>query len=207
MPSEPDQPFILYRQAEGDWLQFDNCIEERHAIAVTASAHPLEDGESVTDHAQRQNDRHTIRAVITESPWRVTGAESSGPDRIRAALAFIDKCVGTVLTLGLTRTNTVNDALLLGAEYPINNRRQIVVDLTFQVCRFAEATSVKIPALKPVVVVAVGAADEVDAGQQACTAVSTDTDSDARAPADPFIAQDQSDAYAFAHAADPVRFP
>jgi len=204
---DPDQPFIVYRQSDGEWFQFDNCIDEQHIVAITASVHPLEDGSSVTDNVQRQPDRIPIRAEVTESPRQVTGDEVTGPERIQAAIRFLEACIGEPLTLGLTRTVTVNDVLLVGVNYPIDIRRRVVFELAFQVSKFAEATSVKIPARKPVAAVAVGAADEVDAGQQACTSVSLDVDSDARAPSDPIAKQDQSSAYALAHAVDPVRYP
>lgn len=204
---DPDQPFVLYRQSDGEWFQFDNVVEEQHVASATATVHPIEDGDNVTDHVQSNPKRISIRAVVTESPRRVTGDEITGPERIQAAIRFLEACVGEALTLGLTRTVTVNDALLTSFPYPINGSRKVVFDLVFQVATFAEATSVKIPAAKPIAVVAVGAADEVDAGQQSCTAVSTDTDTDARAPSDPMIRQDQSSAYTLAHALDPVRFP
>jgi hypothetical protein len=204
---DPDQPFIVYRQSDGSWFAFDNCIEEQHVPTATATVHPIEDGAAVTDHVQRQQDRIAVRALVTESPRSITGDEITGPERIRAAIAFLESCFGEPLALGLTRTSTINDALLIAAPYTIDGQRRVVFDLTFQVATFAEATSVKIPAAKPVAPVAVGAADELDAGQQACTAAFTDADSDARAPSSPQIRQDQSNAYDIAHAANPVRFP
>lgn len=206
--SDPDLPFVLYRQSDGEWFQFDNCYEEQHAPTMTATVHPIESGAPVTDHVQRNPDRVDLRVEVTESPFAsdVRGT-ISGHERIQAAIRFLEACVGEALTFDVTRTEARYDMVLIGFPHPVNVVRRVIFGLSFQSVRFAEAANVTIPAAQPVAAVATGAADTYHAGQQACTAVSSDTDSDARAPADPFVASDQSAAYEIAHAADPIRFP
>ena len=132
-------PTYLIRDDDGSILRFDAVISVSRSPSVKVSEHPLETGASVVDHTQREPDRLSVLAVISESP--LAPATVGGVRRIQEALDWLDASVGRTLRL-VSRVRSSGDLLLTGWPYEVTTRRSIRVSLALREVRFAEVETV-----------------------------------------------------------------
>lgn len=154
---------ILVRRDTGAGLTFDGA-EVRLVSSANVSEHPVETGAPVSDHSQREARSAAIQGRITESPF--APADTSGPERITAALAFLDGVLddGAPLDVYLgERLGFLSPALLVRFEAPITARRGVTIPLLVREVRFAVAESVRV--VRPVPAVEPGAGEEKDQGE------------------------------------------
>lgn len=156
----------IIRQRDGAALTFDKAIAEFYEPTTNVTAHPVEEGVEISDHAQPQPLAFTIRLEQTESP-PASFSGPGGPARIRAALDFLRSIDGELVDVVTTRLGTIINCLMRGYAHEITVLRKLPITLRMQQVRIATSQSVIIPPELPVVAEATGFPDEQDTGVQA----------------------------------------
>ena len=72
---------------------FTDCtVDIQHEFANTVTEHPVETGESFSDHVQRRNNRFTVNGVFSEIPLRgYQGDTLPIQERVKAAYDFLKR--------------------------------------------------------------------------------------------------------------------
>lgn len=196
--AQSDQPLIVYRPSNGEWLRFDACLGEDYAPTWELAAHPVEGGRAVVDDAIAAPEEIAVRGMITESPWSTTDggalAGTSGPARVRAAVRFLAAAAGERVTLGTTRHGQIGDLRIVRFAHTIDRQRRALFDITLRKVTIAAGDTVTIPAAKPPAKTEAGVATAADLGAQPGTVADPDSG------ADPQATRDRSAAYAIAQA-------
>lgn len=161
----------------GARLTLDATLVEDYAPRVAASVHPIEPG--VTDNTQRLPTTFSIQGIVTESPFQGAPGPFTGVDRPLDALAFLESCVGELLTVITSRYGSISPVLLIGWPHRVDINRHLPITLEFQTVAVAQLQTVFIPPERPRVEVAATLADEQDLGNR-----QTETNRDARADAE-----------------------
>jgi len=161
-------------------LSFDGVITYSLARSVTTTDHPIEDGSTITDHAQRQPAILGVRAVVTETPW-VHVSSSGGAARVSAALDFLDAAAAERLTVVTDRYGTLENMLLTRYPSTEEGAGKLEWDLEFREIKIATAGLVEVPPDVPAADTSAGAGlpDAQDVGEQPTTSTETDPEQEA----------------------------
>lgn len=119
-------------------------IEQR----VSVTDHPVEDGLSVSDHVQEQQDRLSITAVFTDSPFVIEG-ESAPNSRIDEVLRFLNGAgrAGELLEVE-TRLGISGNWLLEEWPHDITHLRGLSFHLALRQIRIAGVQVVMLPRIE-----------------------------------------------------------
>ena len=171
-------PLTIIRP-NGSRLTLDAVIREDYRPGAVVTDHPVEAGSVVSDHVQRLPLSLSVEGLITESPYATSEIAdpddvliTSGPQRLRQALAFLDAAIGERLEVVSVRLGVFPDMALLAYPHAIDNRRRLPLSLEFRRIRMARAQGVQIAPTATRPEVQAGAPDEQDVGEQGTT---TDT--------------------------------
>ena len=150
-----------------------------HSINVPrewrSTDHPIQRGVPVTDHVQRQPNRVTLNVTLTPTPLASSG-ETGGWGRVQERLAFLVESAdaGEVFDVVTRRFGVLRSYLIQSVTTLTNEVESLTFPIVLKQTKFATATAVEITVDVVNDEVAVGAPDEVDAGEQPTT--STDED-------------------------------
>lgn len=158
----------IIRQDGTASLTFDAATED-YSPAIDVTEHPIEDGSSVTDHAQIRPLVFGITGTVTESPFSDT--EEGGPARVERARDFLEAAQGQLLEVETDRWGTIRNVMLTGWPHQVTSRRSTTFGCTFKVVKIARAGRATIPPRIVSDSVAAGAPGEVDAGEQPTKAI------------------------------------
>jgi hypothetical protein len=143
-----------------DVLAFDNIESLRVSPRISVTAHPIEIGVEVSDHAQSEPLTIGLRGRITETPLLIPK-----PQAVELAIAWFERNTGSIVTLVSSRGIW---ASLIVERYDWENtgRREIVFDVQLREVRIATPVSVLIPPRMPAPPLQAGAASAANAGVQ-----------------------------------------
>lgn len=158
----------LVRQEDGSTLALDAVVTVQFTFSVEVTDHPIEDGSVVSDHAIKQPVLITVDGVVTETPIDAD-ADTSGIQRVQAALDWLDASVGKLIDVVTDRLGTYTDCLLTGWPTSIDGVRRLRIPIALKQVRIATAGSVTITVEATAGGDAENAADEVDVGEQGTT--------------------------------------
>jgi hypothetical protein len=157
--------------ADGSVLAFDVVESEQFSTSVVVTAHPIEDGADVADHAQPQPPRIFVTGVVSESPWSaqpgvgvstVTGS-TSGLSRVLKAIDFLRALEGQLFDYVSEARGTFTNCVLENVAETRAGRAAGRFDLAIRQLRVATSAAVVIP---PDQTSSPSAADEQDTGTQ-----------------------------------------
>lgn len=134
----------LVSRVNGQQLRFDSSVEQWDA-AVLVTDHPVEDGGSVSDHAQRQPLLVTLTGTITETPMAPVAVPDAGPQRVDKAKGFLFDHLGELVDLVSDRFGVVAYMAIQHMAFPVDNVRRLEVTLQLKQVRRAEAAVVVLP--------------------------------------------------------------
>lgn len=176
-----DHEAVLVRQSDGATWSPDVVVQVTPTYAWTVTDHPVEQGVVVSDHVQRQPTSVVISCVITENPTRV-GSHTGGPVHLQRLVQWLHDTANSDdprVDIVTRRMGTWTGYVITGLPYTMDRVARLAFDLTLREIRVATSTTVEITVEQVATDSAVGAPDEVDAGEQATT--STDEDEAAAA--------------------------
>jgi hypothetical protein len=154
---------------DGSALTFDGVLDYTLSSSVNVTDHPIEDGSTVSDHAQVQPKRLTVRGIVTETPYDNVD-NVGGPDRVARALEFLDAAAGELLTVVTERFGTLENMALTSYPTTADQVRRLLFDVEFKAVRIAVAGLIDIPPSAPATPSAAsGLPDEQDVGEQPTT--------------------------------------
>ena len=151
--------------ADSSFLTPDSTISEQYAEQVFVTEHPVEDGSTSTDHAQRLPRQITVEALVTESPQSPFNVVD-GVQRVIDARNFLNAAVGQLLSYQSDRFGLFENMMLVGFPHAVEKARSIRFQITLKEIRIATFASVEIPAEAPAPAAESGAPSEVDTGEQ-----------------------------------------
>lgn len=173
------KPPCAFLAADGTELLLDGVQEYGVQNAVTVTAHTVESGSNISDHARSDPKRFTAVVRVSASPLGAV----SGPDgnqRLNAAVAWLDAHARQLITIVSQRFGTMTSMVL--TKWP--TKATVMDHLDFQIeavqVVIAVAGLVDIPPEAPSTdEAAVTLPDEVDVGEQATTTTDASTDTTA----------------------------
>lgn len=150
-------------------LSFDGVLDYTLTSSVAVTDHPIEDGSSVSDHAQKQPKTLSVRGIVTETPYDNVDS-SGGPDRVARALEFLDAAAGELLTVVTERFGTLSNMALTRYPTTADQVRRLLFDVELKAIKVATAGLIDIPPTAPTTSsAAAGLPDEQDVGEQPTT--------------------------------------
>lgn len=150
---------------DGSTLTLDATIEEIYDPNIRVTDHPLEDGGTVSDHAQILPKTLQLQGLMTESPQQNLGGPF-GIQRILGARNFLQAAAGELLSVVTSRFGTLTNMMMTRYPHRINVKKNMPITLAFKEIRIATAALVIIPPEQPVDSESVGAPDGQDVGVQ-----------------------------------------
>lgn len=143
---------------DGQTLTFDATPRVSWQKNVSITDHPIEDGSTVSDHAQQQPDRVTLTGVVSDSPL---GEAST--DRVREALAFLNEAGSRAELLELeSRFGVTGNWLLESWPHDVTQLRALAFEVSLRKVRIPSVQVVMLPRPQ----VRAGAPPDADVGTQ-----------------------------------------
>lgn len=161
-------------RADGSEFAPDATLSESWDHRVVVTNHPVEDGRTVADHAQKLPLGYTARVVITETPFNNV-SPTGGPDHVLQARDFFFSIEGELVSIVSERYGRLENMVLLGWPNDVTAMRNMPATLTFQQIEIAEVGFVAIPPRRPAPVAETGATTEQDLGNSATEEIEDET--------------------------------
>lgn len=158
---------------DGTGFEPDVTLSESWDHQIQVTEHPVEDGRTVSDHAQVLPLGYSARVVITETPFANVSA-TGGPSRVLQARDFFESIEGQIVSVVSTRYGRLERMVLLGWPNDVTALRNMEVTLTFRQIEIAEVGFIAIPPRRPAPAAETGATTEQDLGTQATEEVSAE---------------------------------
>lgn len=155
-------PITLVRE-DGVSFQLDATTRIAISSDVSVTQHPVEDGSTVSDHAQAKPRVITLYGIVTATPW--AGADTSGGARMREALDTLEASVGQLFDVVDPELGTFSNFTL--SRYPAERGplRKLPLTIELTEVRFATASYASVSAADiESDTVAATQADAVDVG-------------------------------------------
>jgi len=171
-----DHEAVLVRQSDGSTWRPDVVVQVTPTYAWSLTDHPVEQGVVVSDHVQRQPTGVVISCVLTENPTRI-GSHTGGPRHLQELVRWLHETADSdnpLVDIVTRRMGTWRNYVITGLPYTLDAVARLAFDLTLRELRVATATTVTITVEDVADDSAVGAPDEVDAGEQATTSTEED---------------------------------
>ena len=153
---------------------FDAALSESYEQSVSVTSHPVEDGVSISDHAQVEPATYTLSGIITNAPL-IQSPESllvTDPDRVKQADEKLTKMARERLPVYIITGLRVLTPFLI-TSYSVNRAsesgQRLEVSLSLQEVRFVEAQFAAIPAAVVAAQKKPAATPTADAGTQTGT--------------------------------------
>lgn len=133
--------------------------------SVETTDHPIEDGSTVTDHAQPQPTTISVEGIVSQDPL-------VGPDQtltgelLRDAVAFFDRAETKPLRVETDRLGDFETVLLESYDHEVDKWDRLAFDLEFKEVEFATFETVEIPPEAPSEGADSEMPDEQDQGKQ-----------------------------------------
>ena len=150
-------------RADGTEFKPDATLSESWDHRIQVTEHPVEDGRTVSDHAQVLPLGLTARVIITESPFSNVST-FAGPDHVLQARDFFESVEGQIVSVVTTRYGRLENMVLLGWPNDVTVLRNMAVTLTFRQIEIAEVGFIAIPPRRPAPAAETGATTEQDLG-------------------------------------------
>lgn len=154
---------VTLTRPNGDTLTFDASPRQSWQPSVAITDHPIEDGSTVSDHAQIQPRRLAITGVVSETPL----GEDGGPLRVEDAVRFLNEAGegGELLTVE-TRLGSSTNWLLESWPHDVTVLRGLVFELSLKQVSIATAETITLPREVPRPRYSDTAPPETDVGTQ-----------------------------------------
>jgi len=145
---------------DGRSLILDVTMTADVSSSIAVAKHPIEVGAPAVDHAERQNDEWVFSCKVTESPTtsamnrgsHLNGTRNvlqgiSGPERVAAAVAFLEDCVGELISFWLDNSGRVSVTNAMLTQFPRKHSivRSVPFTLHFVKPRLVRPRDVRIP--------------------------------------------------------------
>jgi len=158
-------------RADGTEWAPDATLSESWDHRVQVTEHPVEDGRTVSDHAQVLPTGFTARVVITETPFDNVSA-LGGAAHVQQARDFLESIEGQIVSVVTTRYGRLENMVLLGWPNDVSVLRDMKVTLSFRQIEIAEVGFIAIPPRRPAAVAETGATTEQELGNKVVEEVS-----------------------------------
>lgn len=176
---------LIILHPDGRLLPLDVVTDYSISRTASAAEHPMEEGAPVVDHVELKNEVHTFGCAVTETPsdtqrdfdgaalgFGVTDVLTgrTGLDRIEAAVAFLNDCVGYKVDAWSSSGRFAAIDLLL-TSWPTQQTiiRKAEFTLTFLKPRFVTLENVPVPPRKAVPAEVSSETQEADKGTEEVT--------------------------------------
>lgn len=147
-----------------DAVNFDNLISFVSAQPVQVTAHPVEFGADVSDHAQQMPNELIFSVQVTKSPLGLPNATT-----VELATAWFERNTGKAVNI--TAPSGIFSGYIISRWDYSQQPGQRVFNVTAREVRFAQAVSVPVPARIPNPAAANGLASASASGVQPPTPV------------------------------------
>lgn len=126
-------------------IQLDATLDATLSHTMTVTDFPVEDGSSISDHAQKQPDRVTIRSVVSATPLRVI---SFDPGRPRAGFEVLDELqINKELVRIVTDLKTYDNMMMTSLDAPRrkDTKNALMFTASFREVRIVSSQVVTLP--------------------------------------------------------------
>lgn len=167
-------------KSDGTGLSFDVTINEDFNPEIFVTSHPIEDGSTVSDHAQQLPENFSVRSAVTYTPFFNAGnpnlVPQVGPERVEVVLDFLRSIVGQLVIVQTSRGKIIKNCLLTRFSHSFDVRKVVFFDLQFRVIRIATSQVIQIQATRARRSVSAMVASKVDTGSNSLEVCDPETD-------------------------------
>jgi len=121
---------------------------QQFSPSVETTDHPIEDGSTVTDHAQSQPLTIGVQGIVSATPLVGPDQTVSG-DLLRDAVDFFGRAEEKPLRLETDRLGDFGTVLLESYDHEVTPQNKLVFELEFKEVKFATFETVEIPPEAP----------------------------------------------------------
>jgi hypothetical protein len=128
----------------GESFTFDNITSENYTAPVEVTRQTLEDGATITNHANINPRNATINYLVTETPPSGSGGPPPG-QRIERAREFLYRARGKLLIAETSSFGVLTNRIFEDMPHEIDQRDGVSFSLSLVEIRFAQSKTVQFP--------------------------------------------------------------
>lgn len=159
MSSLLDIPYQVVISAEDSQIAFDATVSERHRHELKVTEHPVEEGASVSDHAQLEPDVLDIQGIISNTPILLNVEDNIQPsipggnpdNRAQDAYNEFLRLQQTAALLEVaTEIRDYSDMMITSISVPREKGSRHILDIGLTLQAFRKATVESVAAPQPI---------------------------------------------------------
>lgn len=156
---------VIRQDGRGTWT-FDATETEDFDPQIEVTDHPIEDGSTVSDHANAKPLTIRLPGLVTETPF-ADGFKATAPNRVKKAVEFFRALEGKLVTVVSQKLGSFENCLLTGYPHTVTVREGVVLQCGFKQITVAQSEQVELPPERIAPKHEASVADEQDVGRQA----------------------------------------